>query len=64
MKEINQGSEKVTFLSDKKEGLMILLFAVHAFNALRIVYQWMNGLSGMGQISVDAISASRKLSDP
>ncbi|WP_300979834.1 hypothetical protein [Methanomethylovorans sp.] len=43
---------------------MILLFAVHAFNALRIVYQWMNGLSGMGQISVDAISASRKLSDP
>ncbi|WP_367343485.1 hypothetical protein [Methanomethylovorans sp.] len=43
---------------------MILLFTVHVFNALRIVYQWMNGLSGMGQISVDAISTSRKLSDP
>lgn len=44
--------------SDEKEDLLILLFAVHAFNAPRIVYQWIDGLSGARQIPVAVISVS------
>ena len=33
------------FPSDDKEDLLILLFAVHAFNAPRIVYEWISSLS-------------------
>lgn len=44
--------------SDEKEDLLLLLFAVHAFNAPRIVYQWIDGLSGARQIPVAVISVS------
>lgn len=44
--------------SDEKEDLLILLFAVHAFNAPRIVYQWIDSLSGAKKIPVVVISVS------
>ena len=44
--------------SDEKEDLLILLFAVHAFNAPRIVYQWIDSLSGAKKIPVAVISVS------
>ncbi|MGD9778420.1 EFR1 family ferrodoxin [Methanomethylovorans sp.] len=44
--------------SDEKEDLLILLFAVHAFNAPRIVYQWIDSLPGARQIPVAVISVS------
>ncbi|WP_298682912.1 EFR1 family ferrodoxin [uncultured Methanomethylovorans sp.] len=44
--------------SDEKEDLLILLFPVHAFNAPRIVYQWIDGLPGARQIPVAVISVS------
>ena len=44
--------------SDEKEDLLILLFAVHAFNAPRVVYQWIDSLSGARKIPVAVISVS------
>jgi hypothetical protein len=44
--------------SDEKEDLLILLFAVHAFNAPRIVYQWIDSLPGAKKIPVAVISVS------
>lgn len=44
--------------SDEKEDLLILLFAVHAFNAPRVVYQWIASLSSEKQIPVAVISVS------
>lgn len=44
--------------SDEKEDLLILLFAVHAFNAPQVVYQWIASLSSAKQIPVAVISVS------
>jgi len=44
--------------SDENEDLLILLFPVHAFNSPRIVYQWIDSLSGARQIPVAVISVS------
>ncbi len=52
--EIKQGN----ICSDEKEDLLILLYAVHAFNAPRIVYQWIDSLSGKREIPTAVISVS------
>jgi ferredoxin len=44
--------------SDETEDLLILLFPVHAFNAPRVVYQWIGNLPGARQIPVAVISVS------
>ncbi|WP_321418455.1 EFR1 family ferrodoxin [uncultured Methanomethylovorans sp.] len=52
--EIKQGN----ICSDEKEDLLILLYAVHACNAPKIVYQWIDSLDGKKQTPVAVISVS------
>ena len=44
--------------SDDEEDLLVLLFAVHAFNAPEIVYQWIDSLPADRPVPVAVISVS------
>ena len=54
MSEIRAGN---TYCDDG-EDILVLLFPVHAFNAPKIVYRWIDGLPGDSSISAAVISIS------